>query len=205
MALRRKGTFTRDSARRIARQVRRMEARPDSPVVPQVAPGSDVPFQFRRFTLKDALSATHENPGGTAVAHLVTWNGQSGLYEVQTDIEFDVRDPSGDRYGIAYDEQKWDRFIGWCVKPFDLPEWEIVSLPIYQICNATVKGDVAEGASYVVDNVVPLFGASPVADSEEEVSVTNRYGDALDDNAAVSIEFNGATLAWQTGQITCPA
>ena len=199
------GTFDKDSARRIADVVRRIERTPFGRKSRR-RDGGDDPFQFRRFTLKDALSPTEGNGGTTATAHLVTWDGANSKFEVNTDVEFEVRDPSGCRYGQAYNENEWHWFVGLCIKPFDMPEWEILSLPQWVLCRALTKGAVADSdATYTVDNVKVMHGAWPVDDAADELTVQNTFDDEIDDNAVVTIAWNAEQGQWETADVTCPA
>ena len=181
-----------------------MEQTPYGPRQSSEAYGT-IPFQFRRFTPKTALTPAEGNPGTTATAYLVLWDDANSEYLVKTDIEFEVRDPSGTRYAAAYDEANWHRFIGWAVKAFDLPEWEIFSLPQYVMCKATTKGAVDSGdGTYTVDNVTVKYGANPVTAASDELTVYNIFGDDIDDNAVVTIAWNPEEGRWETEDITCP-
>jgi len=202
------GQFKRDSARRIARQVRRMEGMPLDTRASD--PGEDrmLPCEFRRFVCKDALTPAEGNPGTTATAHLVVWNETDEEFEVKTDedLEFEVRDSSGSRYAAAYDSTNWHRFIGWCVKAFDVPEWEIMYLPQWVMCKALTQGAVvAADATYTVDNVTVMYGTWPVSSGTDTLTVYNTFGDDIDDNAVVTIIWNQEQKRWETADITCPA
>ena len=199
----RSGKIERESARRIFEQTRRGEQTPQR-APHHGPPAHGVPFQFRRFTCKDALTPAEGNPGTTATAYLVLWNDTSEEYEVKTDVEFEVRDPSGTRYAAAYDEDNWHRFIGWAVKAFDLPEWEIFYLPQYVMCKGLTKGAVDPGdGTYTVDNVTVKYGANPVTAASDELTVSNIFGDDIDDNATVTFAWRAGV--WETEDITCPA
>jgi len=152
----------------------------------------------RHFELKEALVL-----GGSATVLLLAWDGDS--YE-QNGTEFTIYDfqkkhskpatTSGadGAFGIA---QYWP----------DRGEWEISSMSVPMHFNALAKGAVDSGdATYTVDNLEPLYGCySHVLNSAEEVTVTNRFADDIDDNAKVTITWNASQNIFQTADITCPA
>jgi len=201
MAGKRAGRFELESARRIARQTRRMEGAPLPADVPQTAPILEVPFLFRRFTLKEALGADG------ATAYLVKYDSDEEKYVADTDIEFTVRDPTATLHGVAYDADNEDLMVvGWAIKPFDCPEWEIVYLPEYQLCTAEPTGAVKSGdGSFTVDTVAPVFGANPVTAATDTLTVHNIYEDDIDAAVTITIVYNATEERWEVANIICPA
>lgn len=166
--------------------------------------------KLRRFTCKTCLSpiASAETPTSEATAHPVYWDSDDSEYKVaiEEDYEFKVIDPSGERYCPAYDEDKWQWFIGWCCAAPDTDGWEIVSVPQWQLCKAQTAGAVANSdTSYTVDHVKPLFGTRATLSDSDTLTVQNTFGDEIDDNATVTISWNAPEALWETADVTCPA
>lgn len=154
----------------------------------------------RRFEMTAALTL-----GGNATANLQVWDG-AAYDDDDATTAFTVYDfqkkhskpattsPAAGALGVA---QFWaDRGV-----------WEIVSMSVPMHFNALAKGAVASGdATYTVDNLEPLYGCySHVVDSDEEVTVTNRFADAIDDNGKVTVTWNASQNIFQTADGTCPA
>lgn len=74
-------------------------------------------------------------------------------------------------------------------------------------CLALLAGGfTSSAATFSVDNVTPLNGKSPVANSSETITVTNRYGwDTGADNAKIEIVYDPETETWIPRQMECPA
>ncbi len=73
-------------------------------------------------------------------------------------------------------------------------------------CTCLLKGAMATSdTTKTVDNVAPICGASPVANSSEELTVYNTHAWEGDDNALGRIEWNRTTGHWEFYQVTCPA
>ncbi len=85
-----------------------------------------------------------------------------------------------------------------------LIEWMFVCGPPARRCTATAKGAIS-GGSGTVDNVAPIHGFSPVANSSEELSVDNPHTYDVDDNGKVRIEWNLTEQAWEIYQADCPS
>jgi len=193
--------FDRDSARRIGRVVRHVErsiaptragARGRTPEI--------LPPPYRRFEMTAALSL-----GGSATA---TWIQSDGTH-IQVDSA-DVTFTANDFQGQFSKPATTATATGAKGLALRLPDpdgevWEIVSMNTPMHFNALAKGAVAGEATYTVDNLEPLYGCySHVVDADEEVTVTNRFGDDLDDNAKVTITWNGTQEEFQTADGTCP-
>jgi len=73
-------------------------------------------------------------------------------------------------------------------------------------CTAVAKGAIAAGAAGTVDNVAPIDGLpSPVANAEEEVSVTNVTAIAADDDGNMEILWDATNEVWRAYPLECPA
>jgi len=73
-------------------------------------------------------------------------------------------------------------------------------------CTAKLKGALASADSTAtVDNVNPIHGADPTADSGTELTVYNTHDWDGDNNADCRIEYNKTTEHWELYQVDCPA
>jgi len=158
---------------------------------------------IRRFLMEPALSL-----GGSAT---VVWVKPDGSNWVE------YEDSEGDPITFTvWDRQKKhskpattsgaDGAVGEARWWPDAEEWEISSMSLPMHFNALAKGAVASGdATYTVDNLEPLYGCySHVLNAAEEVTVRNRFTDDFDDNAKLTITWNGTQNEFQTADGTCP-
>lgn len=169
------GFFTRDAARRIATQTRRMEAIPWADGI-EPSHDADPPLAhlFRRFELKDDLA-----DGNPATAYLLYWDSDADDWAIDTDVEFEVVDMFGSRRGQARisDLQKGTR--GTCIKFHDSAVWEIVTME-----------HQARWIEFMVND------ASGFTTSDSSVTVDGViYHDGYEPNTAITIVYNGSSAA----------
>jgi len=159
------------------------------------------PAQFRRFEMTAALSL-----GNSAEALLLVWDSDAEEYTEDADeTEFTIHDFQK-KFSKPATTVGAEGAFGTARKWPDSGRWEIVSMDVPSILKATTKGAVlATDATFTVDNVTRVQGYSHVLDSSEEITVNNTFGDALDDDAVVTIYWNETTNEFDCDNITCPS
>ena len=157
--------------------------------------------EYRRFEMTEALTL-----GGSATVEQVFWDDPD--YDTEPDgddpVEFDVYD-FHNKFSKPETTSGADGAMGIARKWSDSTRWEIVSMDVPSILKATTKGAVlATDATFTVDNATRVQGYSHVLNSSEEITVNNTFGDAIDDDAVVTIYWNETTGEWDCDNITCP-
>ena len=139
-------TFTPATQSEIAEMLRDWRSRPKNPVPPARAPGTPLPFQFRRFELIEDLppGGTPENPS-SALAYELTAVGT-----VNTDLIFRVTDILGTRLGLGNGtlSAPYNRGSqGTCYHPHDVDRWEIIDMQAINMMRFELKYDLAPGGT----------------------------------------------------------
>lgn len=164
-----------------------------------------IPFQFRRFELKDALT-----PGGTATAYWRKYTGSA--WETDTDVEFEVIDRFSlfrGRAKDAYSSPHNDGSRGLAWKPHDLADWEIVCMqPHALMVRGTANADVSGGAITLSTGygvMQPTGGLIVTTDPAATLAVSNPFAFNIDSGGAVTAAWSENAAAWEAIQAACPA
>lgn len=115
-------TFTTESAKRIAKVVRRVERMPVNRDPGRSRNSGPVPFLFRRFELKTDFS-----PGDTASVYPVYHDGEDWVTDTDEDHEFTVHDFLSQWEGNGRSGETAGH-RGYAIKMHDFADWEILIL-----------------------------------------------------------------------------
>jgi len=197
--------FTADAVREMRRMYQWWKCQPRNVTGGQGPVFPPIPFQHRRFELKDSLT-----PGGSAEAYMLVWDGSSDYERHQVNgsyLTFTVYDTAGDKRARGKDDvaSGEDGARGWCVHPHDVDRWEIGEIHQQaKRCSAALTADAGPGASATVDTVVPLDGGmNPVNDSTSATITSCAMPAAARalDNAPCVIEWDENGDAWKIVQV----
>jgi hypothetical protein len=159
-----------------------------------------VPFEIRRFELKDALT-----PGGTATAYLRRY--VSGAWETDTQHEFELVDRWGafrGRAKSAYYSPHADGSRGTAWNPHDLPEWEILTMQPHALMVRGLATADFTGSTIVIDGVnvkQPTGGLIVTTDPAADLTVYNDIGFIGKDNDLVYAEWDESQAKWVASMV----
>ena len=205
-------TLTGDAVRTLDRMVRWWKRQPRSALGGGGPKFPPIPFQFRRFELKDDLT-----PGGSAEAYMLTWDGTSD-YEFKqvnsTDFTFTVYDTVGDKRARGKDSMgEADGARGWAVHPHDVDRWEIKEMQCQAMrCTCQLTAALAStDPSISVDNISPTDSGQSVVASTGTLTAYNQRNPSSsggfegDDNSVSKIEWDENNDRWELYDVPCPS
>jgi len=144
-------TFTDDSQRRIARVVIDHENEPRDLTAPPRVPRSPLPFQFRRFELKEPFALVEGETYQTAEAYFLKDDGtvEDGTHTGDRP-SFTVTDILNTRFGLGNGElsSPYDRGSqGTCYHPHDVDRWEVVDMRAIDMMRFELKEALTPGGT----------------------------------------------------------
>ncbi len=155
-----------------------------------------IPFQFRRFELKDDLT-----PGGSAEAYMLVWDGSSDYKRKQVNgeyVTFTVYDTVGDKRARGKDSvaEGEDGARGWCVHPHDVDRWEIGEMQkLAKLISGTCEATDAD-ATYTLTSVTALDDGQTPADGDDELDNVLNYSEDMGSGTAICVHDGSG--GWRT-------